>query len=183
MCQLAVEHTSLSKDKLNALLQTQLKKPELARICQWRPSWQWLRLGCRGGICWGDYQSPIIVRCKAVAQRPSSVLGWQSSIFSSRWNAIANAGNQSVKNDSLQDQSKPSAKYYSVLFFKLNSPIMCLICGQISCASECLVLSADNTAAAVQNWCQNQIWLNSWWLMAIFLYSDIWQSSYVVISL
>jgi len=32
-----------------------------------------------------------------------------------------------------------------------------LICGQISCASECLVLSADNTAAAVQNWCQNQI--------------------------
>jgi len=31
ICQLAVEHKSLSQDKLTALLQTQLNKPELAR--------------------------------------------------------------------------------------------------------------------------------------------------------
>ncbi len=53
---------------------------------------------------------------------------------------------------------------------------MCFICRRTSCASECLVLWA------VQNWYQNQFWLTSWQLMAIFLYSDIWQS-YVVISL
>ncbi len=31
ICQLAVEHKRLSQDKLTALLQTQLNKPELAR--------------------------------------------------------------------------------------------------------------------------------------------------------
>ncbi len=38
MCQLAVEHTSLSQDKLNALLQTQLKKPELAAFVNEDPA-------------------------------------------------------------------------------------------------------------------------------------------------
>jgi len=68
-----------------------------------------------------------------------------NSRFSAQMKRYCKCWQSNCKNDSLQDQPKPSAKYCSVLFFKLNSHLMSFICRQTSCASECLV----------HDWCQN----------------------------
>ena len=120
ICQLAVEHETLSQDKLTALLQNQLNKPEVVLMRLSKPHY-----------CVRQGSSPKSWRCPWLAIRNSAPDEVLLQMLATK------VSNRTVLRTNQSCQPNTSAKYFSqILFVKLNSHLICFICRSTSYTSH-----------------------------------------------